>query len=132
MVNSQIQRGSLYLYNAGTNNGSIQGGYSRPCVILQENNSKSPTTIIAPLTSVLKKTDMYAHVVLGKRFGLRENSMVLLEQIRIINQDDLGPYIGHIDDPLIIRQIDQGLCKTLGIHSRSCHTCSSSSEEVRV
>ena len=118
MNNSSIKRGDIFLFDFGTNKGNVQCGI-RPSVILQydRQNTHSPTTVIAPLTTELKRPDMHVHVVLGKHFGLLENSMVLLEQLRTINQQDLGPYIGHIDDSKVMKQIDMGLGKLLGIKS---------------
>ena len=128
-ISPTTKRGMIFLFNFGTNCGSIQGGL-RPAVILQctKQNTSSPTTIIAPLTTELKKTDMTAHILLGKRFGLRRASMILLEQMRTVNQNDLGQYIGTIDDEEIIRRINHGLCMTLGIHCVS--TCNTSNKEV--
>jgi len=130
MINYSVMRGDIVIFDFGTNNGNVQGGV-RPAVALQS-NAQSPVTIIAPLTTELKKPQMPAHVILGKRFGLRESSMVLLEQLVTVNKSSLGPYIGHIDDPQVMRLIDQGLCKTLGIQSKSCCSDDASSEEVPV
>lgn len=130
MINYSVTRGDIVIFDFGTNNGNVQGGV-RPAVALQS-NAQSPVTIIAPLTTELKKPQMSAHVILGKRFGLRESSMVLLEQLTTVNKSSLGPYIGHIDDPQVMRRIDQGLCKTLGIQSGACPSDDSSSEEVPV
>ena len=129
MINSNIRQYNIHWFDFGPNNGSLQAG-NRPAVVIQNDtlNTNSTVTIIAPLTTELKKTRMSAHVVLGSRFGLPRDSMVLLEQLRTVNQNDLGSYIGFIDDPQIIKQIHQGLINTLGIQSRS-HSDDSSSEE---
>lgn len=133
MINSTIRQYSIYWFDFGPNNGSLQAN-SRPAVIIQNDslNMNSTVTIIAPLTTELKKTHMSAHVVLGRRFGLPRDSMILLEQLKTVNQNDLGSYIGFIDDPQIIKQINQGLINTLGIQSESYHSEDSSSEEVPV
>lgn len=112
-----LHRGDIVLINFGNHNGtSLQGGY-RPAIVVQNTaqNTSSPTTIIAPLTSVLKKADKPYHVVLGKRFNLRENSMVLTEQLMTINQSAIKRIIGYIDDPDVLTDIDQSLVHTLGI-----------------
>ena len=95
---------------------SVQAGL-RPAVVLQNDkqNAASPTTIIAPITSVLKKTDMSSHVVLGCRFGLRKDSMILLEQTRTINQTSIIKTVGQIDDDSVVARINTGLLKTFGI-----------------
>ena len=66
---------------------SVQQGL-RPALILQNDkqNAASTTTIAAPITSCLKKTSMFSHILLGKRFGLRTESMLLLEQLRTVDQ----------------------------------------------
>ena len=133
MINSNIRQYSIHWFNFGPNNGSLQAGF-RPAVVMQNDimNTNSTVTIIAPLTTEFKKTRMPAHVVLGRRFGLPRDSMILLEQLKTVNQNDLGSYIGFIDDPQIIKQINQGLINTLGIQSESYHSEDSSSEEVPV
>ena len=112
-----LKRGDIVLVNLGHHNGtSLQGGF-RPAVVVQNSaqNAASATTIIAPLTSVLKKPNKPYHVVLGKRFTLRENSMLLAEQIRTISQTSIKETIGHIDDPAVLVSIDRALISTLGI-----------------
>ena len=88
--NNKVQRGDIFYYDFGVKEGSIQSGI-RPVLILQcdEGNNASPTTIVAAITTAVKKRYLPTHVVLGAEFGLRENSMVLLEQISTINQCDL-------------------------------------------
>lgn len=112
-----LHRGDIVLVNFGKHNGtSVQEG-SRPAVVLQNTaqNASSPTTIIAPLTKVLKKPDKSYHVVLGKRFNLRENSMLLTEQIKTISQTSIKKTVGHIDDPSVLARIDRALISTLDI-----------------
>lgn len=125
MSNTPIKKGSLYLYDFGPYVGSKQGGL-RPAITLTESSS-SPTVIIAPITKVLKKTDMAAHVVLGKRFNLREKSQVLLEQLQTVNKASLGPYIGQVDVQTL-KAIDLGICKTLGIQSLPVNATNSAQE----
>lgn len=112
-----LHRGDIVLVNFGNHNGnSLQEGI-RPAVVIQNNlqNDSAPTTIVAPLTSVIKKADATYHVVLGKRFNLRKNSMLLTEQIKTISQTSIKGIIGYIDDPAVLTSIDRSLIKTLGI-----------------
>ena len=127
MIHPQIKRGDIFLYDFGPYDGSVQGGL-RPAITLTE-SSNSPTVIIAPITKVLKKTDMAAHVVLGKRFNLREKSQVLLEQLQTVNSFMLGPYIGYVNDERILKAIDHGLCVLFGIHSFPVNMCASEQED---
>ena len=97
--NQKVKRGEIYLYDFGKNEGSMQNGL-RPVLVVQcdEGNQASTTTVIAALTSAIKKRYLPSHIILGDRFGLREPSMVMLEQLKTINQADLVSYIGIVDD----------------------------------
>ena len=114
-----VKRGDIVLCNFKAYGGSVQRGY-RPAVILQNDkyNASSPTTIVAPITSSKKRTELFAHIVLGKRFGLLKPSMILLEQVQTVNQDELGKCVGHIDDEEVINRIDRGLRKVLDMKNR--------------
>ena len=70
--------------------GSEQGGI-RPVVIIQNNtgNRFSTTTIVAPITTKLGKAYLPTHLVISKRTGIYKKSMILLEQIRIIDKSRL-------------------------------------------
>lgn len=82
---SKVKRGEIYLYDFGTNEGSIQNGL-RPALVVQcdEGNKASCTTVIAAMTTVIKKRYLPSHIILGDRFGLKEPSMVMLEQLRTV------------------------------------------------
>ena len=96
-----IQRGEIYYANLGTNTqGSEQSGY-RPVLILQNDtgNRYSPTTIIATLTSKIKRKSLPTHVLIERNSnnGLISNSIVELEQIRTIDKTRLKDKIGELD-----------------------------------
>ena len=119
MSKTTPKRGDIFLFDFGPNSGNVQGG-RRPGIVLQNNrqNASSPTTIIAPITSKAnKKRSMSAHVAIGINYNLRFDSQILLEQLTTVNKDALGTYIGHVDDDMLLRSIDYGLCKTLGIRN---------------
>ena len=119
-MNTTFKRGDIVMYDFGENSGSVQCGY-RPAVVLQNNdqNENSPTTVIAPTTTARKKQEMFAHVYLGRRFGLRSKSMILLEQVRTVNQRDLCKKVGHIDEE-VLSKIDTGLKKLLDLRKQGC------------
>ena len=106
-TNSKVKRGEIYLYDFGNNGGSIQNGV-RPALVVQcdEGNAASSTTIIAAMTSIIKKQYLPSHIILGDRFGLKEPSMVMLEQLKTVNQSDLIEYIGKIDDEHYMKKIN--------------------------
>lgn len=93
----KIYRGEIYYYDFGETKGSLQKGV-RPVAVLQTNSGyrKSPTVIVAPITSILKKSHLSCHIYLGLQFGLKKESMLLLEQIQTVNKSDLGEYVGTI------------------------------------
>lgn len=64
---------------------------------------------IAPITSSIKKKGMSSHIVIGKNYGLSEESMILLEQTRIVNIDELASYVGTISDYETLNKIENGL-----------------------
>lgn len=114
-ITCKVKRGEIYLYDFGTNPESIQNGV-RPVLVVQcdEGNEASTTTIIAAMTTAIKKRYMPSHIVLGDNFGLREPSMVMLEQIRTVNQSELTKYIGFVDSEYLQKRINVGLKKVLG------------------
>ena len=116
--NMEIKRGDLF-YAAldETYVGSEQTGV-RPVVILQNNigNEHSPTVIIAPITSkVNSKSIIPTHVYIkGYKDRLKQNSLVLTEQIRAIDKSRLKYYIGALDIGEL-RKVDKALIISLGI-----------------
>lgn len=80
---------------------SEQGGV-RPVIIVQNDigNKYSPTVIVLPITSELKKINMPTHAIIHKsdENGLNVDSMVLAEQIRVIDKTRLLNKIGHLDN----------------------------------
>ena len=114
----EIKRGDLF-YAAldETYVGSEQTGV-RPVVILQNNigNEHSPTVIIAPITSkVNSKSIIPTHVYIkGYKDRLKQNSLVLTEQIRAIDKSRLKYYIGALDTGEL-RKVDKALIISLGI-----------------
>lgn len=116
MMNRKVKRGEIYWFDFGENSGSVQRGL-RPALVIQADtfNAKSPTTIIAAITSVHKGMHLPSHVMLGEKYGLERPSMVMLEQIRTVNQTELGSYIGAVDDEPTLNAIAKALKKTYGM-----------------
>lgn len=80
------ERGDVYYVDLGYNMDSEQNGI-RPCVIIQNNkgNENAPTIQVAPITSKYKQL-LPSHVVLTKNDGMREDSIICLEQIRSVSK----------------------------------------------
>ena len=112
----KVKRGEIYLHDFGNNAGSIQNGV-RPVLVVQcdEGNQASMTTVVAALTSVIKKRYLPSHIILGDKFGLKEPSMVMLEQLKTVNQSELVEYIGFVDSEYLLRKVNHGLKKALGL-----------------
>ena len=99
MKTTELHRGDIFFVNLNPVLGSEQGG-TRPALVIQNDlgNQHSPTIIIAPISSQLKKQELPTHVLLPDEIGLPEKSMVLLEQIRTIDRDRLGTYVSTADN----------------------------------
>lgn len=126
MINDRaaIKRGDIFLYDFGQNPGSVQSG-KRPVMVLQDDrtNENSPVTVIAAITSIIKKSYLPCHVYLGRRFGLESESQLLLEQIFTVNKSDFIKKIGTVDDQDVFREVARGLKKQFGLWSyRKEHT----------
>ena len=115
MNERNIKRFDIYLYDFGKNEGSIQSGL-RPVLVIQDDrlNENSPTTIVAAITTAAKKLYLPSHVFIGQEYGLEKPSMVMMEQIRVINQTDLIRFIGHISDDYTQRLLSNAAKKALG------------------
>lgn len=81
--------------------GSEQGGI-RPVVVVQNDvgNVHSPTTIVIPLTKKIKNLSMPTHALIRKTedTGLKQDSMLLGEQVRIISNQRIIGKIGYVSD----------------------------------
>jgi len=112
-----IHRGEIYYAALDGAIGSEQAG-DRPVLILQTNllNQKSPTTIIVPITSIIKHPFMQSHYILPPNCPLRERSMVLTEQVRAVDRQRLGAYVGRLNAKEL-RNVEQALCFSLGLIS---------------
>lgn len=87
-----FNRGEIYYADMGQVVGSEQGGI-RPVVIIQNDNTNrtSTTTIVAPITTATAKHNATAHVWLDNSCGLPKPSMVLCEQIRVLDKKRFNP-----------------------------------------
>ena len=124
-------RGELYYADLGHGIGSEQEG-CRPVVILQNDvgNAYSPTTIIAPISRRSHtKADLPTHYPLEPVAGLAQPSVVLLEQIRVIDKGRLDRRIGILSEKSM-RGIDNAIRISVGLTAISqriplclCNAC---------
>ncbi len=107
-----VIRGGLVLCDLNPVIGTEQSGI-RPVVIIQSDraNRVSPHTIIAPFTSKIRQAILPSHVFVPKGIGgLSQDSVILCEQIRVIDKSRILKQIGHLEEPYI-----QQLAKALKI-----------------
>lgn len=110
------RRGDIFYANLNPVIGSEQGGL-RPVLIVQNDrgNRFSRTTIVAAITSKTAKARLPTHVELSaEKYGLDRDSVVLLEQIRTIDQRRLKNRIGRLDAEGLAA-LERALCASLGM-----------------
>src|SRR5690606_36126028 len=106
----------LFFANLNPVIGSEQGG-TRPVLILQNDigNKHSPTTIVAAVTSRIKKAKLPTHVELPKALShLDRDSVILLEQLRTIDRRRLKERIAHVDD-VTMSKVNKALEISIGL-----------------
>ena len=99
--------------------GCEQGGI-RPVLIIQNDigNRYSPTVIVAAITSRTEKSHLPTHIRLcSKQYGLRQNSLVLLEQVRTVDRSRLREYIGHLNE-LQMQEVNEALAVSFGLDTQ--------------
>ncbi len=116
MLKNEIKRGNIYYAKLDGTVGSEQNGL-RPVIVVQNDigNQFSPTIIVVPLTSQIGfKMRQPTHCYL-KAFGnIKYDSIVLTEQIRVIDRQRLKEKIGNINDKTM-QEIDKKIMIALGI-----------------
>lgn len=88
----------MYYVDFGKGIGSEQEGY-RPVVIIQNNvgNRHSPTVIVAAISSKVDiKPKLPTHYFVNAEDGLELPSVILMEQLRTVDKQRLGKYIGRL------------------------------------
>lgn len=110
----QIKRGEIYYADLSPAVGSEQDGI-RPVLILQNDtgNKHSPTTIAAPITSRKTKAGIPTHVAVNID-GSESDSLVLLEQIRTVDKQRLGEYVGRLNKAAM-GSVDHAVITSLGL-----------------
>ena len=111
----QIKRGDMFYADLSPVVGSEQGGI-RPVIIIQNDvgNKYSPTVIAAAITSQTGKTKLPTHIEINSSLsGLKNNSVVLAEQIRTIDKSRLGQYICHMRNE-DIEKLDSMIMVSIG------------------
>ncbi|MDZ7969613.1 MAG: type II toxin-antitoxin system PemK/MazF family toxin [Nostoc sp. DedSLP03] len=95
-----ISRGDVVLCDLNPVIGTEQAGI-RPVVVVQIDraNAVSPHTIIAPFTSKIRRAILPSHVFVPAGIGgLSQDSVVLCEQLRVVDKSKIIRVIGHLDN----------------------------------
>lgn len=95
-----IVRGDVVLCDLNPVVGTEQAGV-RPVVVVQVDraNAVSPHTIIAPFTTRIRRAFLPSHVLIpAGTGGLSQDSVVLCEQLRVIDKRRIMRVLGHLDD----------------------------------
>ncbi|MDV2990542.1 MAG: Endoribonuclease EndoA [Chroococcidiopsis sp. SAG 2025] len=94
-------------------------GRIQPVVILQIDraNAISPHTIIAPFTTNIRRTLLPSHIFVPADIGgISQDSVILCEQIRVIDKSRLISVLGHLDD-IYLQKLAIALSLILGLLS---------------
>ena len=111
-----IKRGDIYYVDLAPVKGSEQAG-RRPVLVIQNNigNQFAPTVIVAPLTTKKFSKPYPTNVHIGKSTAnLKEDSVILLSQIRTIDKARLERKVGSLPDGLM-SQVDEAIKVSLGL-----------------
>ncbi|MFB6086835.1 MAG: type II toxin-antitoxin system PemK/MazF family toxin [Halodesulfurarchaeum sp.] len=84
-----VRRGDVVFVDLNPTSGSEQRGDGRPGLVVQNDmgNEYAPTTIVAPLTTPSEDPSPFEVDVQAKESPLREDSVVDLSQIRVVDVD---------------------------------------------
>jgi len=111
-----IRRGDIFYANLNPVLGSEQGGL-RPVLIIQNDigNTYSPTTIVAAITSKIKRAKLPTHIeISATQYQLEKDSVILLEQLRTIDKQRLKERIARLDDETMIK-VNEAIVISLGL-----------------
>ena len=95
-----VKRGDIFYADLSPVVGSEQGGI-RPVLVVQNDvgNKYSPTVIAAAITSKINKAKLPTHIEIdAAEYGLKCDSVILLEQVRTIDKQRLREKIGRLDE----------------------------------
>lgn len=112
----EVYRGDIFYGRIPKEDGSVQGG-TRPVVVLQNDigNKYSPTVIIAKITSQTNKANIPTHVKI-KKDGLKNESVIMLEQIATLDKKDLLTKVDSLDFREL-RAVEKALKISMGLVS---------------
>ena len=97
----EIRFGDVVIIDLADPVGSVQGNKRYATVIQNDmGNRYSPTTLVIPFTTKIKKLNMPNHTVIkanGKN-GLKQDSMALGEQVMVVNKNCIKGKVGRLGE----------------------------------
>jgi mRNA interferase MazF len=111
-----VVRGDVILCDLNPVIGTEQAGV-RPALVVQIDraNTASPHTIIAPFTTRIRRAVLPSHALIPAGVGgLTHDSVVLCEQIRVIDKRRIIRVLGHVDDTYM-EEVARALRTILGL-----------------
>ena len=104
-----VKKGEIYIVQFDKHNGShIQAG-TRPVVVVSgDQKNKGNIVDITPLTSQIKRDDLYTHIVI-EGHGLKRPSMTICEHTMPVDKEKLQRknYVGTITDENLLAKITE-------------------------
>lgn len=112
----EVRRGDIFLVDLSPVVGTEQAGL-RPALVIQVDkaNTASPHTIIIPFTTKIRRVTLPSHVMMAAGAGgLPEDSILLCEQIRVIDKRRLVRRLGSIGQEHL-GEVGRALMTVLGL-----------------
>lgn len=109
-----IVRGALFYADLDPIIGSEQQGI-RPVLIIQNDvgNKHSPTVLVAPI-STRKDKLLPTHILIKQFDKLRHDSIILLEQIRVLDKTRLKGYMGMLEQEQM-KEVEEAISISFGL-----------------
>lgn len=115
---NEVYRGDIFYgkFPKPQGKSSVQGG-TRPVLILQNDigNRYASTVIVAKITSQINKANIPTHVKI-KKDGLKNESVIMLEQIATLDKKDLLTKVDSLDFREL-RAVEKALKISMGLVS---------------
>jgi len=118
LATATIRRGEIYWVDLSGAKGAEIDTKVRPALVIQNDtgNQYSPTTIVAPITSIAagKKIYPFEVSVTPQESGLQNQSKILLNQIRTVDRARLKGKIGQLSTAKML-EVDRAVKVSLGL-----------------
>ena len=109
-----IVKGAIFYADLDPIIGSEQKGV-RPVLIIQNDigNKFSPTVLIAPISTKKDKV-LPTHILIKQFDKIRHDSIVLLEQIRVLDKTRLKGYLGMLEEEQM-KEVEEAIIISFGL-----------------